>query len=403
MSRSLLSFFQISPLLVFLLFSVHLNAQCGAGETFYNACYGDNENNTVVFEVCPSAGMAAEANITSGSFHMDDNLTVYEGAMGSGTSGTIYLGPQNGDLAGTIITGGTANQCLIFVVNSNVVISCDSGFEIELEVCGKSIPAGTVQFLTPNDFCINDGVQTGLSGGLPSGGVYSGNGVTDDGNGMTFTFDPAAAGANVHTLTYVNTSSATASLEVFAIPTVSFTTLADLCLDAGLQTGLGGGTPSGGVYSGPGVSDDGNGMTYSFNPGIAGLGLHTITYTEGTVCMTATTDDVEVLAACSCPVGQDVYFHCYDNFESSLVIFEVCPTVGMAVEATITGGLYTSYVDQLSIYQGLSGSGTSGTLIAGPLDGDLSGTVITGNLADNCLIFVSTTDFGLSCMDGDAE
>jgi hypothetical protein len=43
----------------------------------------------------------------------------------------------------------------------------------------------------------------------------------------------------------------------------SFTAPADLCLDAGVQTGLGGGTPTGGVYSGPGVTDDGNGMTYS--------------------------------------------------------------------------------------------------------------------------------------------
>jgi hypothetical protein len=33
---------------------------------------------------------------------------------------------------------------------------------------------------------------------------------------------------------------------------------ADLCIDAGIQSGLGSGTATGGVYSGTGVTDDGN-------------------------------------------------------------------------------------------------------------------------------------------------
>ena len=59
---------------------------------------------------------------------------------------------------------------------------------------------------------------------------------------------------------------------------VTFTALPDLCEDAGIQAGLGGGSPSGGVYSGPGVTDDGNGTTYSFDPAAAGVGVHTLTY-----------------------------------------------------------------------------------------------------------------------------
>ncbi len=57
------------------------------------------------------------------------------------------------------------------------------------------------------------------------------------------------------------------TLEVFALPTVAFTAPADLCLSAGVQTGLGGGTPTGGIYSGMGVTDSGDGETYSFDPG----------------------------------------------------------------------------------------------------------------------------------------
>jgi hypothetical protein len=37
-----------------------------------------------------------------------------------------------------------------------------------------------------------------------------------------------------------------------ALPTVTFTAPADLCIDAGIQSGLGSGTATGGVYSGTG-------------------------------------------------------------------------------------------------------------------------------------------------------
>ncbi|MEM8907459.1 MAG: hypothetical protein AAGD05_06400, partial [Bacteroidota bacterium] len=168
----------------------------------------------------------------------------------------------------------------------------------------------TVGFTAPADLCINDGVQTGLGGGTPPQGtitgdmgVYSGPGVTDGGNGMTYDFDPAAAGVGVHTLTYTytdeNSCSASASddVEVFAIPNALFTALADLCIDAGVQMNLGGGTPTGGVYSGAGVTDDGNGMTYSFDPTAAGVGVHTITYMVGiSGCSDVAMDDVEVFA-----------------------------------------------------------------------------------------------------------
>ena len=43
-------------------------------------------------------------------------------------------------------------------------------------------------------------------------------------------------------------------VEVFALPSVTFTALADLCVDAGVQSGQTGGMPVGGTYSGPGVT-----------------------------------------------------------------------------------------------------------------------------------------------------
>ncbi|MDF1697428.1 MAG: hypothetical protein P1U56_16415, partial [Saprospiraceae bacterium] len=133
-------------------------------------------------------------------------------------------------------------------------------------------PLPVVTFTAPADLCVDAGVQAGLGGGTPTGGVYSGTGVTDDGNGMTYSFDPAGAGVGVHTITYTYTDiegcedSASDDIEVYALPVVTFTALADLCIDAGVQAAQTGGTLTGGVYSGAGVTDDGNGMTYSFDP-----------------------------------------------------------------------------------------------------------------------------------------
>ncbi len=162
----------------------------------------------------------------------------------------------------------------------------------------------SVTFTALADLCINDGVQAGLGSGSPTGGVYSGAGVTDDGNGTTYSFDPAAAGVGVHTITYTFTNangctgSANDNVEVFALPSVTFTALADLCINDGVQAGLGSGTPTGGVYSGPGVTDDGNGMTYSFDPAAAGVGVHTLTYTYSNAsgCTNSASDGVEVFA-----------------------------------------------------------------------------------------------------------
>ncbi|MEL7250829.1 MAG: hypothetical protein AAFO03_20540, partial [Bacteroidota bacterium] len=158
--------------------------------------------------------------------------------------------------------------------------NCTDCFEVLEAICPTP-----VLNLSPESFCANDDVVMGLGGGSPVGGVYSGPGVTDDGNGETYSFDAAAAGAGIHIITYSLTLSddcmVSASGEVVVLPlaTATFTALDDLCVDAGAQNGLGGGEPIGGVYSGPGVTDDGNGETYSFDPAAAGVGVHDISYT----------------------------------------------------------------------------------------------------------------------------
>lgn len=118
-----------------------------------------------------------------------------------------------------------------------------------------------------------------LSGASPGGGTYSGPGVSA-GN-----FNPAAAGAGMHTITYTVTdgngcsNSCTFTITVNSPPNVTCPSYSNVCSTAS-PFALSGGSPGGGTYSGPGVSAG------TFNPAAAGTGMHTIQYTvtDGNGC-----------------------------------------------------------------------------------------------------------------------
>ncbi len=137
---------------------------------------------------------------------------------------------------------GGANQCLLW----DAFAKRGLGFSASQGSSG-SRSDGTQAFDTPSqmatlsvleEVCASSEVLTDLGGGSPSGGTYSGPGVTDNGDGVTFTFDPAAAGVGVHTITYdiqasacAVASSATDTIEVLAVPAGPTTTgVNDFCV-----------------------------------------------------------------------------------------------------------------------------------------------------------------------------
>lgn len=96
-----------------------------------------------------------------------------------------------------------------------------------------------------------------------------------------------------------SSSSKTDGTEAFDLPPnfSSLNVIDEVCLSDGVQTGLSGGNPAGGVYSGPGVTDDGNGTTFTFDPSIGGPGLVTVTYAVDDFCTgdpTTITDEINV-------------------------------------------------------------------------------------------------------------
>jgi uncharacterized protein (TIGR02145 family) len=128
-----------------------------------------------------------------------------------------------------------------------------------------------------------------LTGGSPAGGNYSGPGVS----GGIFT--PSAAGAGTHTIAYTYTdangctNSDAKPITVYALPVVTLAPFNPVCINSA-PFPLAGGSPPGGVYSGPGV------IAGTFSPATAGVGTHTITYTytDANGCVNFATNTITV-------------------------------------------------------------------------------------------------------------
>lgn len=127
-----------------------------------------------------------------------------------------------------------------------------------------------------------------LTGGSPSGGTYSGTGVSA---GM---FNPAAANPGANTITYSYTAmngcsgACTFTITVNTAPTAVAGTYGPLCID-GPDITLGG-TPAGGTWSGAGVTGN------MFDPSY-GTQTLTYTYTDGNGC---TDSDQTTITVTSC-------------------------------------------------------------------------------------------------------
>ncbi|MDB9776118.1 hypothetical protein OAB47_07840, partial [Vicingaceae bacterium] len=128
----------------------------------------------------------------------------------------------------------------------------------------------SVSLSLPDTVCQSD-VAFQLSGGLPSGGNYSGDGVTNN------FFDPNISGIGRQRVVYTFSNggcadSSVAFIYVKPAPAVFFLPPSNICISSTPIT-LTNAFPFGGVFSGTGVIGN------QFDPSIAGGGPHQITYT----------------------------------------------------------------------------------------------------------------------------
>lgn len=117
-----------------------------------------------------------------------------------------FVDGRDAILAADMALYGGANQCIIWeaFAKRGLGISATQGSSSSNTDGHEAFdaPAGIAELTVTEEVCISEGVMTELGGGLPIGGVYSGPGVTDNGDGETFTFDAQEAGIGNHTITY---------------------------------------------------------------------------------------------------------------------------------------------------------------------------------------------------------
>ncbi|MBL4703070.1 MAG: gliding motility-associated C-terminal domain-containing protein, partial [Flavobacteriales bacterium] len=138
--------------------------------------------------------------------------------------------------------------------------------------------------------------------GVGAGGVWSGIGITDPAMG---TFDPATAGPGTHTITYTISGACgdvdTEDIIVSAQMDATITSVGPYC-EADPVIAMTG-VDIGGTWSGTGITDPALG---TFNPMVAGPGIHTITYDISGSCGDLKTTTITVnqnMDATISPVG----------------------------------------------------------------------------------------------------
>lgn len=317
---------------------------------------GDPTHNSANTLAAPVGILAGNPNVENGQDYLvrmlwtrsDSTLKVFvNGNLRTSYTGNIINSVFNGNAyvywGFTAATGGYNNQHTVCVTNfpSNTIrlstVSICEGGSVQVSVPGASTYAwspntnisntsaanpilsptsSTTYYVSMTDACSN--VQTDsvrvtvnplpavslnlpfnqkcqgeaavtLTGGSPSGGSYSGVGVS---NGQ-FNSANAALGPQTIYYTYTNSNGcANADSNVILVNapvSVSLNAFNSVCADIPAFA-LTGGSPSGGSYSGPGVSNG------NFNPAIAGVGNHTITYTytSGNGCTGSATRTITV-------------------------------------------------------------------------------------------------------------
>lgn len=217
---------------------------------------------------------------------------------GAGNGMGTWDGPgiidPNQDVFDPLISGVGNHTITYTYIEEN----CPFSESITIEVVDPPV----VNFTHPGDLCEDAGIAALAA--TPIGGTFSGIGVVG-GN-----FNPQIAGVGIHDLTYSFTDanscsdSETIMVEVFALPNLDFTNPGEFCLDnpaVVLQA-----NPTGGTFTGLGINGD------QFNPGNAGVGTHTITYTYTDVnnCTNSIQEMLTVEAPPSADAGTDQLLIC---------------------------------------------------------------------------------------------
>ena len=237
--------------------------------------------------VCPDVqtydvivNLFLDATITAATPFCESNIAVN---LTAADAGGIWSGNGITDAnAGTFDPSVAAPG--LWTVTYTIPGSCGSSDTEDVLVIADS----DASIYSAGPFCDNATAITMTA--MDVGGVWSGTGITD---GTLGTFDPIVAGAGTHAITYTISGacgdSDTEDIIVLAQQDATITPVGPFCeLDPSISLT---GVDPGGIWSGSGVTDPTLG---TFDPLIAGPGVHTVSYNISGTCGDLKTYDITV-------------------------------------------------------------------------------------------------------------
>lgn len=272
------------------------NLAPGATETFKFVVILDNAsatnaiNNLLYFSYPGAAGAPV-----SGCSAVSDTVSTCGNAVTIAVQGsnvgdyTWTWSPATG-LSSTSGASTSANPSFTttYTATGSPLSSCVS--PVTMSVVVEVTPgAGANPVISPvSPLCISSPAITLTADS--TGGIWSGTGITND---TTGTFDPAVSGIGSFQVTYATPGGCnTIDTVMITVGSTYDATIIDepsICV-AGSPVTLTSVT-AGGSWTGTGVSTGG-----VFDPAVAGLGFHVITYSISGVCADSDTDTIEVTA-----------------------------------------------------------------------------------------------------------
>jgi PKD repeat protein len=237
--------------------------------TFINTATGCEDFDTKLVTVLPPPAVNAGDTVVYCNTNQNVTLTNYT-PLGGIWTGSGVVDNANGIFNPNVAGGEGAYHLAYALTDANGCSNLDS--LVVIVIYGDTVYAGL-----PDTVCIDDAQFTLMDFTPVSGGLWSGTGIVDANVGV---FDPATAGIGNHTITYtygIGTCEKTSTKTVFvgALPTINLGLNDTVCINSAAFN-IGGYSPQGGIWSGIGIA---NGNAGTFDPSIAGVGTHIISYT----------------------------------------------------------------------------------------------------------------------------
>lgn len=268
--------------------------------------------------ICLADGTAFFENLSKDVDGTINNLTYLWG----------FDDPTSGALNSSTAKDGTHKYSMAGVYNISLTITNANGCTVKLVqavTVNGAIPIAAFEVQNASSLCSNKDISIKNTSTVAFGDItkiewyLDGVKYSEDNNPLpnlvyNFTYPqfsaPLSKNVLVKLVAYsagVCTNETTQSLTVLASPVVKFNALTPVCLNNGtfqMQASETGGLAGVGLYSGPGVTSSG-----VFNPQLAGVGTHQITYTYTAVtgCVDVVTQVIEVYPIPTIDAGEDLF------------------------------------------------------------------------------------------------